>query len=110
MRILVSWKTAAASLGEDQFQECNFMSISGNEDHKLILNALGLHAPYLSTKKIKIFDDSPFILDNQHSAWLEASIFCADYCQDVGRPTGSQILNLKEAEIQSMTFHVTYLH
>ena len=86
------------------------MSISGNEDHKLILNALGLAAPYLSTKKIEIFDDSPFILNNQNSAWLEASIFCADYCQDVGRQTGSQIFNLKEAEIQSMTFHVMYLH
>ena len=65
---------------------------------------------YLSTEKIMIFDDSPFILENQNSARLEASIFCADYCQDVGRPTESHILNLKEAEIQSMTFHVMYLH
>ena len=59
---------------------------------------------YLSTEKIMIFDDSPFILDKQHSAWLEPLISCADYCQAVGRTTGSQILNLKLAEIQSMTF------
>ena len=79
-----------------------------NEEHNLIqLQGCSLSIDY---KKIKIFNDSPFILDNQHSAWLEASMFCADYCQDVGRPTGSQILNLKEAEIQSMTFHVMYIH
>ena len=56
-------KGQQSSLEERSYQECNLISKSGNEDHKLMLRA----DPVLLTHKIRIFDCLPFIFDNWHS-------------------------------------------
>lgn len=53
-------KGQQSSLEERSYQECNLISKSGNEDHKLMLRA----DPVLLTHKIRIFDCLPFIFDN----------------------------------------------